>query len=74
MRGRGTRRGYSYGLWRCAALGEYTLIVRNKVDACIVIKDRSGRTLAFNYESGEVTENLYELLRKLLAEQGISIS
>lgn len=69
----GTRRGYSYGLWRSAALGEYTLIVRDKVDACIVITDRSGQTLAFNYESGEVTNNLYELILKLLAEQDISV-
>ena len=69
----GTKRGYSYGTWSVGALEEYTLIVRDKVDSCIVITDRGGRTLVFNYESDEVTANLYELILGLWEEQGGSL-
>ena len=63
-----------YGTWRCEKYGEYTLMARTKVDEHIAITDKSGHTLVFNYESNEVTENLYELILSLLQQQGISVS
>ena len=63
----------AYGTWRCDAYGEYTLMIRTRVDTYIALTDKSGRTLVFNYESGEVTENLYELILSLLEQRGISV-
>lgn len=69
----GTKYKNVYGTWLCEAFGEYTLMARTKVDEHIAITDKDGQTLVFNYESNEVTENLYELILNLLEQQGISV-
>ena len=69
----GTKYKNAYGTWRCDRYGEYIIMARTKVDTYIAITDKSGQTLVFNYESDEVTENLYELILQLLAQQGISV-
>ena len=63
----------AFGTWCCETYGEYTLMARTKVDDHIAITDTDGHTLVFNYESNEVTKNLYELILSLLAQQGISV-
>ena len=68
----GTKYKNAFGTWCCDMYGKYTLMVRTKVGTYIAITDHSGQTLVFNYESDEVTENLYELILSLLAQEGIS--
>lgn len=63
-----SKRSTTCGTWDCAMYGEYTLIAMTKVGTHIAITDAAGQTLVFNYESDEVTGNLYELILELLAQ------
>lgn len=52
------------GIWTNDALGEYELIAEAKISACIICSTRSGRVVAFNFESEESTRSLYEAIQE----------
>lgn len=66
----GSKHKVDYGTWRCEPFGRYTLIAAADIKPCLALTDMSGQVTVFNYESAEVTENLYELIRELLAQHG----
>ena len=66
----GKKYNHSFGTWNCEIFGEYTLIAMSKVNKHIAITDKDGHTLVFNYESEEVTENLYGLILDLIEQRG----
>lgn len=60
-----TSRVQAFGAWKNAAYGAYRLCAFENVPACIVL-ETDGGVVAFNYESVEATEKLFEALGPLV--------
>ncbi|MCD8127478.1 MAG: hypothetical protein LUD82_08580 [Clostridiales bacterium] len=52
-------RSYSYGVWQSDTWGDYFLAAKTNLTQVIVIKTEE-QTVVFNYESDNVTSQLYE--------------
>ncbi len=52
-------RNYSYGVWQSDAWGDYILAAKTSLTQVIVIETEE-QTVVFNYESDDVTAQLYE--------------
>lgn len=59
---------FKYGVWENGAWGQYDLCVSVNSSYCIAICSDSG-TLVISYEDSEITQALYEELRKLWLDQ-----
>lgn len=60
-------RNYSYGVWQSDDWGEYILAAKTNLTQVIVIQTED-QTVVFNYESDDVTSQLYEHFLEVAAE------
>lgn len=60
------KRNLCCGTWKNNTFGEYTLCADPRIEACIVIRMKSGDVYVINYENSDSTEQLHQMFTELL--------